>query len=1010
MSEMQIRFESDQEHQIKGIEAACELFAGQELGRSEFTVTLPGEADKLHLNESFNALGIGNRLTLLDDEILANLQRVQIANALPASDSLKSGEFTIEMETGTGKTYVYLRTIMELHKRYGFTKFIIVVPSVAIKEGTLKSLQMTEDHLKSLYGGVPYEYFVYDSANMEQVLSFARSSDLQIMVMTVGAINKMEKNKVYQVNEKTEGRPIDLLKATQPIVIVDEPQSVEGGLDGKGKKALGELNPLCTFRYSATPKNTDHLIYELNAVEAYQQGLVKQIEVASVTVTDADNEAYVRCVDIKSTKSNLSARLELAVKGSGGSVKHKTVTVQSGHDLEQEAGRTVYENYRVGGIAGGKDGYVELETPYTTHYLKKGDVIGAGNVEGLHEEMIRETIEAHLRKELVLRKRGLKVLSLFFIDEVAKYRVHSDDGEQLPGPYAKIFEKQFIKVAGHPDFKELFEDVDPKDIAGKVHDGYFSKDKKGRDVVDMTEGKAGNADAERGYNLIMRDKERLLSLDEPLKFIFSHSALREGWDNPNVFQICTLRDIKSEMQRRQTIGRGLRICVNQDGDRDSDRNVNVLTVVANEGYQEFAEALQTEIESETGIRFGIVGVEKLAAIPTVDGHGQTVPLGVDRAKVLLAYLEEEGLVAANGKVEDGLRSALKSGTLNLPNEFEAERNEIEALLTKLAGKLEIRDAGDKRRVHVREKILDSDEFRALWDRVNQKTTYRVTFDENKLIETCGKALAEGPPVARPRLEKRVAGIGIGSGGVEVEEKPDSVSSRSIELGDIDWPDLLGLLQENTQLTRRSLYRIIVESGRLDDFKTNPQSFVEIATGVINRQKELAVVDGIKYQRLGDDDVYAQEMFLDEELVAFVSEALMKDPDSNIVSGVEKSILEPVIGDSNTERDFARELEATTGVKVYAKLPGWFTIPTPLGTYNPDWAVVFDDEDAERLYFVVETKGSQYKEDVRNTETAKIRCGREHFAAIAVEADPAEYIEGATDFKDVLNSSKRKQGS
>ena len=1012
MSELEIRFESDQEHQLKGIQAVCDLFAGQELGRSEFTVTLPGESDQQRLDESFNELGIGNNLTLLEDEILENLRKVQIGNALPADEELKSGEFTIEMETGTGKTYVYLRSIMELHKRFGFTKFIIVVPSVAIKEGTLKSLQQTEDHLKSLYGGVPYDYFVYDSANMEQVLSFARSSDLQIMVMTVGAINKMEKNKVYQVNEKTDGRaPIELLRATQPILIVDEPQSVEGGLKGKGKgkEALKELNPLCTLRYSATPKNTDHLIYELNAVEAYQRGLVKQIEVASITVTDSDNEAYVRCVDIKSTKTGLSARLELTVKGSNGGVKQKTITVQSGDDLEQEADRAVYENYRVGEITGGKDGYVEIETPNATHYLEKGEVIGGGDVEALHREMIRETIEAHLRKELSYRKRGIKVLSLFFIDKVANYRVHGEDGEQIPGPYAKMFEEQFVKVAARDEFKELFDGVDPKELASEIHDGYFSKDKKGLDIVEMTEGKAGNADAERGYNLIMRDKERLLSLDEPLKFIFSHSALREGWDNPNVFQICTLREIKSEMQRRQTIGRGLRICVNQEGERDWDRNINVLTVVANEGYQEFAEGLQTEIEKDTGIRFGVVAKEKLAAIPTVDEYGQTVSLGIERAGVLLAFLQDEGLVSANGKVQDDLRIALKNGTLDLPDEFESDRVEIEALLRNLAGKLEIRDAGAKRRVQVREELLNSDEFKALWSRINQKTTYRVNFDEEGLISSCAKALEEGPKVARTRLEKRLAGIGIGEGGVEAEEKLGSRTTRPIDPGEIEWPDLLGTLQENTQLTRKSLYRIIVESGRLEDFKTNPQSFVEIATGVINRQKELALVDGIKYQRLGDDEIYAQEAFLDEELISYVSEALMKDPDSTIVSGTAKSVLEPVVGDANSERDFAKELESLSGVKVYAKLPGWFKIPTPLGTYNPDWAVLFDDGESERLYFVVETKSSQYKEDVRNTEAGKIRCGRQHFAAIAVEPDSAEYIEGATNFTDVLNSSAKAQG-
>lgn len=995
MAEMQLHFEPNLDYQLRAIESTCALFAGQEIGHSEFTVLAPKNPDQQTIEAFEDSLGTGNRLTLLEDEILANLRGVQVKNGIAPSESLTSGEFTIEMETGTGKTYVYLRTIFEMNKRYGFSKFVIVVPSVAIKEGVYKTLQITEDHLRALYGGTPYSYFVYDSSKLGQVRSFATSSDLQIMVTTVGAINKMEKNKVYQPNEQTGGeKPIDLISRIQPVLIVDEPQSVEGGLQGKGKVAMQQMNPLCTLRYSATPKQSDHMIYRLDAVDAYEQGLVKQIEVASATIESAHNKPFVRCVSIKSKKGLVTAQLELDVETVNG-VTRRTETVSTGADLQQVTKRDIYSNYRIGEISVVKDAaFVELQAPGETIYLAKNDLVGGVDSSGLHRQMIKRTIQEHFEKELRLRSKGIKVLSLFFVEEVGKYRSYDEDGEAVAGPYAEVFEEEYVKVAQHPKYQMLFDGQDPGAEVRHAHDGYFSIDKKGRQVDTVESNQGGRDNAERGYSLIMKDKERLLSFETPLRFIFSHSALREGWDNPNVFQICTLRDIKSETERRQTIGRGLRLCVNQEGERLRGFEINTLTVVATEGYEEFAKGLQAEIEEFTDFRFGVVEKDQFASVVRTESDGEQVPLGVESSEAIWEMLVDSGLIARSGKVTDELRAALKEGNLELPEGYEAERPQIESILKKVCGRLEVKNADERKPVKTRQALLDSEEFKALWERVKFRTTYRVAFDEEDLVETCAAEIAEAPAVSRPRLEWRKAGISIGEAGVEATEK-EGAATVAVSEGDIELPDLLGVLQERTQLTRRSLHSILTESGRLSDFEINPQAFMDIVAEVINKRKQLALVDGVKYQRLDEESFYAQELFQQDELTAYLKNSLF---------GAEKSVIEPVIYDSEVERDFATELENNTEVKVYAKLPSWFKIPTPLGSYNPDWAVLCDDESGERLYFVVETKGSTNLQDLRDTEAAKIRCGREHFGAIAQASDPAEYVVART-LNDVFAASQ-----
>jgi len=1028
---MKLHFESDLPYQAAAIEAVCDLFRGQEICRSEFTVTMrslsatplvapTGSADlfpgtvpqqmTLEGVQETDQGGIGNRLTLLDDEIAENLAAIQLRNGLPPSGGL-SGDFTVEMETGTGKTYVYLRAMFELNRRYGFTKFVVVVPSVAIKEGVNKTLEITREHFEALYPSAKgYEFFQYNSADLSKVRNFATSPNIQIMVITVGAINKFgdeaeaaveesdeskrrekSRNVMYRASEKTGGeKPIDLVRATKPIIIVDEPQSVDGGIDGRGKKALERMDPLCTLRYSATHAEKHNMVYRLDAVDAYEQKLVKQIEVAAATVQGANNKAYVKLLSVSSKKGAITASIEVDRENSAGAVRRDTITVQDGFDLEQETGRALYADVRIGEIRTAKgDQFMELKVPGSEVFLRPGEAWGDVDATAIRREMIRRTIKEHLDKEMRLRHLGVKVLSLFFIDAVDKYRQYDTDGNAVKGEYALIFEEEYKRWARHPDYQSLFGEIDLNTAADEVHNGYFSIDKKkvGGKTVEVFKDTSGETKADDDtYNLIMRDKEKLLGFESPLKFIFSHSALKEGWDNPNIFQICNFSTRETERWRRQTIGRGLRLCVNQKGERLRGFEVNTLTVVATESYQQFAENLQKDIERDTGIQFGVVQDHEFAAIAVAKENGELVPLGFDQSKALWSHLKAQAYINDKGKVQDSLKTALKDGALVLPAEFEAQRAQIAAVLRKLSGKLEIKNADERRLVPVRKSVLVSPEFKALWDRIKHKTSYRVQFDNEKLIVSCIAALTDAPPITKSRLQWRKAGLAIGKAGVEATEKAGA-DLVTLNENDIELPDVLTELQDRTQLTRKTIARILTESGRLNDFKRNPQQFIELAADAVNRCKRMALVDGIKYQRLGDEHYYAQELFETEELSGYLKNMLMDTG---------KSVYEHVVFDSDVERDFADQLEKNDAIKVYSKLPGWFKVPTPLGTYNPDWAVLVERNGEERLYFVVETKSSLFTEDLHDREGGKIVCGRAHFTALAVEENPAIYDK----FKDV----------
>lgn len=991
---MKLHFEDNLDYQMSAINSVVSLFKGQEISRSEFTVTYrPESGPQASLGLAENELGIGNRLQLLDDDILDNLHSIQFDNGLRPAGGLTGGDFTVEMETGTGKTYVYLRTIFELNKNYGFTKFVIVVPSVAIKEGTNKTLEITRDHFENLYPKAKgYEYFLYDSSRPGQVRSFATSSNLQIMVTTVGAINKKDVNNLYKENESTGGeRPIDLIKATSPIIIVDEPQSVDGGLQGQGKKALDAMNPLCTLRYSATHADKHHMVYRLDAVDAYDRGLVKQIEVASLQVDGGKNKPYVKLESTHNRQGSIIAKIEIDVQR-GKNIKREILTVEDGDDLEQISNRAIYENMQIGTITCGKNNEsVQIKGPGIDQILRPGDAVGAVNPDEIKRLMIRRTIKEHLDKEktFAANKQPIKVLSLFFIDSVEHYRQYDEDGNSVKGKYALMFEEEYTKLAKSSDYQSLFKEIDLEANAADVHNGYFSIDKKERLVDTAENNQAGRDNSERAYNLIMKEKEKLLSFDIKLKFIFSHSALKEGWDNPNVFQICALRDMGTERERRQTIGRGLRLCVNQDGQRLRGSDINTLTVIATESYEEFAENLQKEIEEDTGIRFGIVEAHQFATVLIVNEQGGPAPLGVERSDKIWKFLKAEGFVDAKGKVQDSLRTTLRDGSFKLPEELKAElgskadiaEEDIQGILKKLAGKLDIKNADDRRTISTREAVLQSEEFKALWERIKYKTTYRVDFDNDKLIANCAKAILDCPPITKTRAQFRKADIAIGKGGVTAEETKASPFT-TIHEDDIELPDIITDLQDKTQLTRSSIVKILTESRRIQDFARNPQQFIDYASEAINRTKRLALVDGIKYSKIGDEHFYAQELFQQEELKGYLKNTLE----------TQKSVYTHVVYDSaGVEKNFAEALEKNEAVKVYAKLPSWFKIPTPLGTYNPDWAVVVDDEGKEKLYFVVETKGSTWWGDLRHVEGAKILCGEKHFEEVATGTNPAKYI-------------------
>ncbi|WP_196008224.1 type III restriction-modification system endonuclease [Clostridium tyrobutyricum] len=963
---MKLKFNSNLDYQKESVSSIVDIFNGQTPEQSNFTVS--AMTDKVGTEgKLITDLGIGNKLELDEDDILKNVRKIQLKNGLKPSTSVDLGrkhfKFTVEMETGTGKTYVYLRTIFELNARYGFTKFVIVVPSIAIKEGVVKSIDIMTEHFKVLYNNVIFKAYEYKSQKLDIIRDFATSDNIRIMIMTIQSINK-DTNVINVDNEKTNGvKPIDFIKETNAIVIIDEPQSTAS--TQKGKESIESLNPLCTVGYSATHKDKYNLMFRLDAVDAYERQLVKQIEVASVISKGNNNGAYIKFISVDNKKSQIKVRLEIDRWDSKrGTIVRRAKEYKVEDDLYELSGnRGVYKGYQI----------TEINTREGDEYvcfvghepMRLGDVRGEIDDDIIKRIQIRKTIEEHLNKELKLKKEGIKVLSLFFIDKVANYRVIDKDGNVQKGKYALWFEEEYKKAIMNPKYRTLFNDVDTETEAELVHGGYFAQDKKGK-LKDTSGSTLADEDV---YNLIMKDKEKLLSFDTKLKFIFSHSALREGWDNPNVFQICTLNETKSEMKKRQEIGRGLRLAVDQQGERIYGFKVNTLTVMANESYEDFARKLQSEYEEDGGIKFGIVEKHSFANI-IISKDGEAAYLEQEDSEKIFDHLRECKYIDDKGKITDKLRNDLKEKKADIPEKFKFIGTEIISKLKKLAGNLNIKNAADKRQVKLNKTRYLSSEFKELWDRIKYKTTYSVDFDSNDLISKCAEEIKNNLNISKVKLVYSRAEVDITKAGTIAEE--NNRYSVNIEEPNFVVPDIITFLQNQTNLTRRSLVEILKSSGRLDDFKKNPQQFMDEVASIIKRKMRLMIVDGIKYEKIGNDKYYAQELFETEELYGYLSKNMINS---------EKSVYDYIIYDSNVEAEFTEKFEKNDNIKMYIKLPHWFKVPTPLGSYNPDWAVLIEKDNMEKLYFVVETKGNILAEELREREYKKIQCGHKHFAAL-----------------------------
>ncbi len=926
------------------------------------------------------------------------------------------------------------RLFFELHRKYGFTKFIIVVPSVAIREGVYKSFEITREHFSLQYDNVPYRYFIYNSAKLSDVRQFATSANIEVMIINIDAFKKAE-NIINQVQDKLNGETaMGFIQNTRPIVIIDEPQSVDNTV--KAKEAIASLNPLCVLRYSATHREKINLLYRLTPVDAYQMGLVKQIAVSSNQVAGGFNQAYIRLLSVSNEKG-FRAKVEIDAKDKKtGVVKRKAITVKPGDDLFLLSGqRDLYEGYTVDGIDCTPDfEHVEFGN---TQEVALGKAIGDIDENIIKKAQIRRTIETHLDKELRYLDKGIKVLSLFFIDKVDKYR--HEDG--TAGIYAQMFEECYQELIAKPKYAVLKECF-TSDIS-KIHNGYFSQDKKGH----LKDTRGDTQADDDTYNTIMRDKEWLLSFDCPLRFIFSHSALREGWDNPNVFQVCTLIEQKSTFTCRQKIGRGLRLCVNQDGERIEDKHINVLHVMANESFAEFADTLQKEIEDETGVKFGVLQlslfsgmvyeerrevekqvtpeqaravVETLKNTGMIDVHGrvsptaqphkvalpqalqpitavvqaaveQEAPVAVDtltgsiytetvveekkisyeEANELMEHFEKKGYISSNGKMKDTMKTALQTGTLDLPQKYEAARERFERIIANADRRPPVRDASRDVVVRLNKQVILSPEFLELWNKIKQKTAYRVNIDTERLVENCVKGLKEMPHIPKTRLVSQTADIHIEQAGISHIER----EMRTLEITNdyFSLPDLITAISDETLLTPATVNRILVESGRCGEFLNNPEAFLEQATELICNHRHALAIDGIRYVKLDGQEYYVQEIFDTAELIANL--------DRNAVK-VEHSVYDYVIYDSYTvEKPMAVALDNDPDVKMFFKIPSRFKIETPIGTYNPDWAVYLTKNGEENLYFILETKGDTSFMHLKTSEQLKIHCGQEHFKAL-----------------------------
>jgi type III restriction enzyme len=1017
---MKLQFKH-QKFQADAAKAVCDVFAGQPFLTPTYMMdkgAIKG-AEQLAIDEEARYTGWSNQHLvpeLNDSIILEHIQRIQRSQQIKPSEKLE-GRFnlTVEMETGVGKTYTYIKTMYELNKRYGWSKYIIVVPSVAIREGVYKSFQITQEHFAEEYGK-KIRFFIYNSAQLTEIDRFASDSAINVMIINTQAFNATGKDArriTMKLDEFRSRRPIDILAKTNPILIIDEPQSVEGE---KTKLKLKDFNPLFTLRYSATPKEYYNLIYRLDAMEAYNKKLVKKISVTGISTNGSTaTESYVYLEGINLSKGNPTATIQFDFKGATG-VRKITKTVGEGFKLYENSGEL--DEYKVGFTVkriDGRDSSVEFINGIK---LFAGDVIGKVSEDQLRRIQIRETILAHILRERQLFYKGIKVLSLFFIDEVAKYKQYGDDGKSFNGVYADMFEEEYNDVIGNMQLS-LGEDEYMKYLlsikAADTHKGYFSIDKNkktGKErFVDSKLGdkKARTSDDADAYELIMKNKERLLDRREPVRFIFSHSALREGWDNPNVFQICTLKQSGSEVRKRQEVGRGLRLSVNQSGERmdtnllgEDVHNVNILTVIASESYDSFAKGLQNELAEAVADRPRIVTADLFKGKVIKDNTGAEQVIDIEMAQAIYEGLIVNGYVK-KGALTDKFYEDKKNNAVEVADEVKDCATDVVAIIDSIydARAFEIENS----RANNVELKIDNDklampEFKKLWAQINKRSAYVVDFDTDELVKKCIAALNKDLRVSLVFFKVETGTMSdikskeaLQSGEAFVKTKGEAKVAKMTASSSVKY-DLIGKLVAETGLTRKAAVQIMtgIEPSVFAQFKDNPEEFIIKAAGIINDQKATVIIQHIAYNKL--NAVYDTDIFTEPTMKGKLGVNAMK---------AQHHLYDHILYDSTNERDFATELDTRTEVAVYVKLPSGFFISTPVGKYNPDWAIAFKEGSVKHIYFVAETKGSMNSMQLRMIEEAKIHCAREHFKAISSDSVVYDVVDS---YESLLNKVMR----
>ena len=1019
---MKLQFKH-QKFQADAAKAVVDVFAGQPyltptymIDRGYEKIEADGvKSSQIAIKEEEDFTGWRNERIvpeLSDKLILEHLQKVQRTNQIKPSDKLEGRyNLTIEMETGVGKTYTYIKTMYELNKHYGWSKFIVVVPSIAIREGVYKSFQVTQEHFAEEYGK-KIRFFIYSSKNLKEIDRFASDSAINVMIINMQAFNKS-----VDANEKLESgkradknsaiifrkldsfrsrRPIDVIAKTNPILIIDEPQSVEGAAT---KKNLKLFCPLLTLRYSATHKSDSiyNMVYRLDAMEAYNKRLVKKIAVKGITEsgsTATEGFVYLESINVSKEK-NPTASIQFDCKGAKG-IRQKNVTVGIGYNLYDNSGNL--DEYKVGFVVksiDGRDNSVEFLNGIKVF---AGDVIGKVSEDQLRRIQIRETILSHLERERQLFHKGIKVLSLFFIDEVAKYKQYDEAGHPFNGIYADMFEEEYNDIigsmqlrAGDDDYIRYLDAISAHD----THAGYFSVDKKGK-MTDskLSDKKQGTSDDIDAYDLIMKNKELLLDRDpkkSPVRFIFSHSALREGWDNPNVFQICTLKQSSSEVRKRQEVGRGLRLCVNQDGERmdanvlgNDVQSINVLTVIASESYDSFAKGLQTELADAVADRPVAVTADLFKDKVIVDAGGNEQVVDGDTAQAIYFDLIVNGYIDKKGVLTDKYYADKANGAIQVAEEVTDSRDSVINILDSVydSRAMQPENARDKNvELQVDPDKLAMPEFKALWKRISPKSVYVVDFDTDELVNKAIASINNNLHV--PKIFFKVE-----TGAMDEIKSKDSLldgsafsksksstydSSKQIRVGSSVKYDLIGKLVGETGLTRKAVVAILtgIEKPVFEQFKFNPEEFIIKAAALINDEKATAIIQHITYNVL--DEHYDTDIFTEPTIKGKLGTNAMK---------AQRHLYDHIVYDSTNERDFAADLDTNTDVAVYVKLPDSFYIATPVGHYNPDWAIAFYEGTVKHIYFVAETKGSMSSMQLRLIEESKIHCAREHFKAIS----------------------------